>query len=185
MEFTCKKDTNPPSLICFFTQSFTYIIMDQCIFIFYVMLFFKILLNCSSFGQWEHFHVSYSISLKWFFSFLPFYFVIPQNAPGSFCVIPATLSPWTSHFPQEPLIFSIRAWCLETKTWVMGIICCHWMSLLLVLLAHSEMIYSCMCSIAKLCLLFVTPWTLRLCPWDFLGKNTGVGCHFLLYIPVE
>ena len=19
-----------------------------------------------------------------------------------------------------------------------------------------------------------------LCPWDFLGKNTGVGCHFLL-----
>ena len=20
-----------------------------------------------------------------------------------------------------------------------------------------------------------------LCPWDFLGKNTGVGCHFLLH----
>ena len=20
-----------------------------------------------------------------------------------------------------------------------------------------------------------------LCPWNFLGKNTGVGCHFLLY----
>ena len=32
--------------------------------------------------------------------------------------------------------------------------------------------------------LFVTPWTLActrlLCPWDFLGKSTGVGCHFLL-----
>ena len=32
--------------------------------------------------------------------------------------------------------------------------------------------------------LFVTPWTpkpTRLCrPWDFPGKNTGVGCHFLL-----
>ena len=34
--------------------------------------------------------------------------------------------------------------------------------------------------------LFVTPWTeertrLRLFrPWDFPGKNTGVGCHFLL-----
>ena len=31
--------------------------------------------------------------------------------------------------------------------------------------------------------LFVTPWTVacrRLCPWDFPGKNTGVGCHFLL-----
>ena len=30
---------------------------------------------------------------------------------------------------------------------------------------------------------FVTPWTTRfLCPWDFQGKNTGVGCHFLLQI---
>ena len=33
--------------------------------------------------------------------------------------------------------------------------------------------------------LFVTPWTIAhqgglLCPWDFPGKNTGVGCHFLL-----
>ena len=27
--------------------------------------------------------------------------------------------------------------------------------------------------------LFVTPWTVA-CPWDFPGKNTGVGCHFLL-----
>ena len=23
--------------------------------------------------------------------------------------------------------------------------------------------------------------TRLLCPWDFLGKNTGVGCHFLLH----
>ena len=29
--------------------------------------------------------------------------------------------------------------------------------------------------------LFVTPWTIRfLHPWDSPGKNTGVGCHFLL-----
>ena len=31
--------------------------------------------------------------------------------------------------------------------------------------------------------LFVTPWTVTrslLCPWDFPGENTGVGCHFLL-----
>ena len=30
--------------------------------------------------------------------------------------------------------------------------------------------------------LFVTPWavTSLLCPWNFPGKNTGVGCHFLL-----
>ena len=28
---------------------------------------------------------------------------------------------------------------------------------------------------------FATPWTHQvLCPWDFPGKNTGVGCHFLL-----
>ena len=30
---------------------------------------------------------------------------------------------------------------------------------------------------------FVTPWTVAHqapCPWDFPGKNTGVGCHFLL-----
>ena len=31
----------------------------------------------------------------------------------------------------------------------------------------------------------MTPWTVArptrlLCPWDFLGKNTRVGCHFLL-----
>ena len=27
---------------------------------------------------------------------------------------------------------------------------------------------------------FATPQTVALCPWDFPGKNTGVGCHFLL-----
>ena len=27
-----------------------------------------------------------------------------------------------------------------------------------------------------------TPWTVAwiLCPWDFPGRNTGLGCHFLL-----
>ena len=31
--------------------------------------------------------------------------------------------------------------------------------------------------------LFAVPWTIRarlLCPWDSLGKNSRVGCHFLL-----
>ena len=31
--------------------------------------------------------------------------------------------------------------------------------------------------------LCANPWTVAhqvLCPWDFPGKNTGVGCHFLL-----
>ena len=32
--------------------------------------------------------------------------------------------------------------------------------------------------------LSVTPWTVAarlLCPWNSSGKNTGVGCHFLLH----
>ena len=28
--------------------------------------------------------------------------------------------------------------------------------------------------------LFVTPWPGLPSPWDFPGKNIGVGCHFLL-----
>ena len=37
----------------------------------------------------------------------------------------------------------------------------------------------CACSVGRLS---VTPWTEAhrlLCPWNFPGKNTGVGCHFL------
>ena len=34
------------------------------------------------------------------------------------------------------------------------------------------------------CVSFATPWTHEptrlLCPWDFPGKDNGVGCHFLL-----
>ena len=39
----------------------------------------------------------------------------------------------------------------------------------------------CVCSIVSRS--FATPWmwpAKPLCPWDFPGKNTGVGCHFLL-----
>ena len=38
------------------------------------------------------------------------------------------------------------------------------------------------CLVTQLCLTLVTPWTVPrfLCPWDFSGKNTGVGYHFLL-----
>ena len=42
----------------------------------------------------------------------------------------------------------------------------------------------CCCWVAKLCLTLLQPhglYAARLfCPWDFPGKNTGVGCHFLL-----
>ena len=33
----------------------------------------------------------------------------------------------------------------------------------------------------KSCLILVTPWTRLFCPWNFPGKNVGVGCRFLLY----
>ena len=40
------------------------------------------------------------------------------------------------------------------------------------------------CSVAQPCPTLVTLWTIQptrfLCPWDFPGKNAGVGCHFLL-----
>ena len=35
--------------------------------------------------------------------------------------------------------------------------------------------------VAQSCRILVTPWTVALlCPWGSPGKNTGVGCHFLL-----
>ena len=38
--------------------------------------------------------------------------------------------------------------------------------------------------VTKSCLTLLQPhgqYTIRLlCPWDFLGKNIGVGCYFLL-----
>ena len=45
-------------------------------------------------------------------------------------------------------------------------------------------IHYCYYSVAKLCPTLLRPHGLYparlLCPWDFPGKNTGVGCHFLL-----
>ena len=40
----------------------------------------------------------------------------------------------------------------------------------------------CCCLVTKLCLTLVTPLTLAslLCSWDFPGKNTEMGYHFLL-----
>ena len=38
--------------------------------------------------------------------------------------------------------------------------------------------------VAKSCLTLATQWTVAcrlLCPWDSPGKDTGVGCHFLLH----
>ena len=44
-------------------------------------------------------------------------------------------------------------------------------------------LHSCVLSRLSRVQLCVTPWTIAtrlLCPWDFPGKNTGGGCHFLL-----
>ena len=41
----------------------------------------------------------------------------------------------------------------------------------------------CCCSVAESCLTLCNPMDCSLlgsCPWDFPGKNTVVGCHFLL-----
>ena len=44
--------------------------------------------------------------------------------------------------------------------------------------------FSCYCLVAKLYLILLRHNGLQparlLCPWDFPGKSTGVGCHFLL-----
>ena len=51
------------------------------------------------------------------------------------------------------------------------------------LLSLSEGIISCCCLVAKSYLTLLRPHGLQpvklLCPWDFLGKDTGVGNHFL------
>ena len=46
----------------------------------------------------------------------------------------------------------------------------------LVALPHSVIVVLCFSSVQFL----ATLWTVahRVCPWDFLGKDTGVGCHF-------
>ena len=48
--------------------------------------------------------------------------------------------------------------------------------------AHTQM-EDMVCALNKTCLIVsnsATPWTVALCPWDSLGRNTGVGCHALL-----
>ena len=53
---------------------------------------------------------------------------------------------------------------------------------LFTLLYILNLLYLC-CLVTKSCLTLLPPHKLQparlLCPWDFPGKNTGVGCHFL------
>ena len=47
-----------------------------------------------------------------------------------------------------------------------------------------KFIYCCSCLVAQFCLTLLLAHGLQpdsfFCPWDFSGKITGVGCHFLL-----
>ena len=40
-------------------------------------------------------------------------------------------------------------------------------------------------AMAVICLTLATPWTRLLCPWDFPGKSTELGCHFFLHGPFQ
>ena len=46
---------------------------------------------------------------------------------------------------------------------------------------NSPLLSVCVCVLVSQSCLFATPWTVALRPWDSPGKNTGVGCHFLLH----
>ena len=55
-----------------------------------------------------------------------------------------------------------------------------------VAISFSSMNFSGSSLVAKSCLTLATPQSARfLCPWDSPGKNTGVGCHFLLQKKAE
>ena len=47
------------------------------------------------------------------------------------------------------------------------------------------LVICCCCLVALVVSNFVRPYGLQparlFCPWESLGKNTGVGCHFLLH----
>ena len=45
---------------------------------------------------------------------------------------------------------------------------------------HSVTPWTPPCGCAQMCLTLCNPMDCLLCLWDFPGKNTGVGCHFLL-----
>ena len=72
--------------------------------------------------------------------------------------------------------------------WLYWLVCEYWASLsfwdkLPELWGVTLFICVCVCVCVLSCVwLFVAPWTVarHLCPWDLPGKNTGVGCHFLL-----
>ena len=78
---------------------------------------------------------------------------------------------------KEFAVVDLEAFCL--KNWVNGFP--SWENKI-----HNPVLLCCCCLVTQLCLTFLCHhglWFARLlCPWDFLGQNTGVGCHFLLQV---
>ena len=60
--------------------------------------------------------------------------------------------------------------------------CSHWYYHAVLILYFINVVYTCMRMDAQSFQLFAIPWTVAkfLCPWVFSGRNTGIGCHFLL-----
>ena len=62
------------------------------------------------------------------------------------------------------------------------VLCCHWITHQPLSLSFRWLLAQSFSRVR----LFATPWTVQptrlLCPWNFPGKNTGVGCHFLLHL---
>ena len=61
-------------------------------------------------------------------------------------------------------------------------LCSHWYYHAVLVLYFINVVYTCMRMDAQSFQLLAIPWTVAkfLCPWVFSGRNTGIGCHFLL-----
>ena len=102
---------------------------------------------------------------------LPGFSLPPLYSPGDQC--PEKLS------DGSRLHADVKAWpCVHASWHLLKFIVIHYS-------ANGKCVCLCMttCAMFSHVWLFVTLWTIALrflCPWDFSGKSTGVGCHFLL-----
>ena len=117
-----------------------------------------------------------------------------STAPAQRCL------PWPPYRTRHPPLWSQHSLALNTRCICS---CVYWMYpistynirptgpglgwLCVLLYPHGECVaHSCHCClVVKSCLTLLWPhWqspTRLLCPWQFPGKNSGVGCHFLLW----
>ena len=68
---------------------------------------------------------------------------------------------FSNHTLKPYLFYKVRFTCFHLPLIILELLFSHWV----------------------MSVSFVTPWTVRslpLCPWNLPGKNTRVGCHFLL-----